>query len=307
VLRDGLLRDLRMLSDTQEQTSRVFGFKWQQRETFESEAMQRRTRAWLLDRYGRVDEDDFWDQHPADAVLLDAGCGAGYSALALFGAALQRVRYVGADVSEAVDVAAARFAERGAPGAFLQADVTALPLAAESVDVIFSEGVLHHTDSTRGALLYLATLLRPGGRFLFYVYRRKGPVREFTDDYVRDRLAQLDPEAAWSAILPLTKLGRALGELDVTVEVPEDVELLGISAGPIDIQRLFYWNVVKAYYDPELSLDEMAHINFDWFAPRNAHRQSAEQVRAWCNEAGLEIERERIEEAGITVVARKAA
>ena len=28
--------------------------------------------------------------------------------------------------------------------------------------------------------------LKPGGRILFYVYRKKGPIREFTDDYVRE-------------------------------------------------------------------------------------------------------------------------
>jgi hypothetical protein len=36
-------------------------------------------------------------------------------------------------------------------------------------------------------------LLKRGGRFLFYVYRRKGPVRAFTEDYVRAKLADLPP------------------------------------------------------------------------------------------------------------------
>ena len=40
--------------------------------------------------------------------------------------------------------------------------------------------------------------------------------------------------------------------------------------------------------------DEMNHINFDWFAPQNAFRQTLEEVRELCMEAGLEIERERI-------------
>jgi SAM-dependent methyltransferase len=305
VLKGGLLRELSVRSDAQNQTSDVFGFKWQQRDTFESPAMRERARVWLRERYGPVDEDAFWARHRHDALLLDAGCGAGFSGLALFSGVLDRVRYLGADVSEAVDVAAARFAEAGLPAAFLQADVVNLPLPPESVDVIFSEGVLHHTDSTRGALLALARLLRPGGHFLFYVYRRKGPVREFTDDLIRQALAEKDPEDAWAAIMPLTKLGRALGDLGVTVDVPEDVELLGIPAGPIDVQRLFYWHVVKAYHDPQLSLEELAHINFDWFAPRNAHRQSPDEVRAWCDEASLEIEHEDVQEAGITIVARK--
>jgi len=305
VLSGGILRDRGTLSASQHQTSDVFGYKWHQRDTFESEPMLERTRRWLAERYGDVVTDEFWSAHPSRPVLLDAGCGAAYSALALFGDALQRVRYLGVDVSNAVDVAAARVAEGGLSGGFLQASITDLPLEPESVDLVFSEGVLHHTDSTRDALLALARLVKPGGRFLFYVYRRKGPVREFTDDYVRERLAEMEPAQAWKAILPLTKLGRALGELDVHVDVPEDITLLGIPAGRIDVQRLFYWHVIKAYHDPELTLDELAHINFDWFAPRNAHRQSPEDVREWCTEAGLDIEREDVQDAGITVVARR--
>ena len=305
VLSGGVLRERGMLSAAQHQTSDVFGYKWQQRDTFESDAMRQRTRRWLTERYGDVASDEFWAAHPPEPVLLDAGCGAAYSALSLFDEALAKVRYLGVDVSEAVDVAAARVAEGGMSGGFLQADLTDLPLEPESIDVIFSEGVLHHTDSTRGALLALARLLKPGGRFLFYVYRRKGPIREFTDDYVRERLAAMEPAEAWEAILPLTKLGQALGELGVQVDVAEDVSLLGIPAGPIDVQRLFYWHVIKAYHDPELSLDELAHINFDWFAPRNAHRQSPDEVRAWCEEAGLDVEREDVQDAGITIVARR--
>jgi hypothetical protein len=34
----------------------------------------------------------------------------------------------------------------------------------------------------------------------------------------------------------------------------------------------------------------MNHVNFDWFRPLNCHRQTPEQVRSWCAEAGLDIE-----------------
>ena len=307
LLRDGILRAQGLLSATQAQTSEAFGFKWKQRETFESDTSLGRMRAWLLERYGDVAEAGWWAEYGESPLLLDAGCGAGMSGLALFEPLLARVRYLGADVSEAVDVAAQRFAERGLAGGFIQADITHLPLEPGSVDVIFAEGALHHTDSTEAALHALAPLLRPGGRFLFYVYRRKGPIREFTDDYIRERLQGMDPERAWAAMLPLTQLGRALGELEVEVEVPEDVELLGISAGRIDLQRLFYWHVFKAYFDPQLDLDELNHINYDWYAPRNAHRQTPEQVRTWCEQAELQIEREDVQEAGITVIAVKTS
>jgi len=307
VMRGGLLRAERYAhaQSAQGQTAETFGFKWGRRETFESQASRARMRKWLVERYGDVARATWWREYAEPPLVLDAGCGAALSALELLGPIVPRIRYVGVDISSAVDVAAARFAERGLPGAFLQADITEPPFASGSINVIFSEGVLHHTDSTGTALKRLADLLPPGGRFLFYVYRRKGPIREFTDDYVRERIGALDPENAWRAIMPITRLGKALGELDCELDVEEPIELLGIPAGRISVQRFFYWHVLKAFYRPDLTVEEMNHINYDWFAPANAHRQSPEEVRRWCEEAGLELERESIQPAGITIVARK--
>jgi arsenite methyltransferase len=305
-LRGGVIRAPGLASEAQAQTSEAFGYKWHQRDSFERPGAQEGTRRWLLERYGDVAEAGWWDEYGPEPLMLDAGCGAAQTTLLLFERILPRLRYLGVDISAAVDVAAERFASRGLEGAFIQSDLLRIPVPPGSVDVIYSEGVLHHTDSTRGALESLSELLRPGGRFLFYVYRRKGPVREFTDDYIRDRIADLEPEEAWKALEPLTELGIALGELGAKVTVPRDVEMLGIPAGTIDVQRLFYWHVAKAFYDPNLTFEETNHTNFDWYAPRNAHRQSPEEVREWCEACGLEIEHERVEEAGITVIARKS-
>lgn len=300
-----VLRADAVVSADQGQTAEAFGFKWHQIDSFDSEPALRRTREWLVERYGDAGEADWWEDYGDEPVLLDAGCGAAVSSIALFGNRLQQVRFVAADISTAVDVAVRRCTERHVSAAFLQDDLTTLPFRPGSIDVIFSEGVLHHTDSTRNALQRIAALLSPGGRFLFYVYRKKGPIREFTDDYIRDRLQDLSPEEAWRAVEPLTKLGVALGQLGVEVEVPEDIDLLEIPAGRYDVQRLFYWHVAKAFHHPDLSFDELNHINYDWYAPAIAHRQTPEDVRKWCAEADLEIERERVEEAGITVIARR--
>jgi arsenite methyltransferase len=137
------------------------------------------------------------------------------------------------------------------------------------------------------------------------VYRKKGPIREFTDDYLRAKLAGMPLDEAWNALRPLTELGKLLGDLDVEVDVPEAIPLLEIPAGRINLQRLFYWHVCKAFYSSDLSLEEMNHVNFDWYAPSNARRHTPEEVRQWCAVAGLETIREVVEEAGITVVARK--
>ena len=305
-LQGGVVRSSELLSDQQAATGEAFGYKWRRTDTFESDTSRQRACTWLVERYGDLRTGEWLSEFGARPLLVDAGCGAGLSGLELFGPVMDRVRYLAVDVSTAVDVAAKRFHAAGRFPALMQADISRLPLAPASVDVIFSEGVLHHTDSTEAALKSLAALLRPGGRFMFYVYRKKGPIREFTDDYIRERLQPLSQEERWLALEPLTKLGISLGRLDAYIDVEDPVEMLGIPKGRINVQRLFYWYVAKMFYSPDLSPDEMNHINFDWYAPVNAHRQTPEEVRHWCSQAGLQIEREVVEEAGITIIARRS-
>ncbi len=288
----------------QEQTRKAFSFKWSLQDTYESEAFQEASRQWLLERYCRGDagEADRW-LAGGRKIILDAGCGVGYSALLLFGERLKDHDYLGVDISDAVDIARERFAQKGCGGDFLQMDILDLPIDDGSVDMIFSEGVLHHTDSTEKSLKFLARKLKKGGRFLFYVYAKKSVIREFTDDYIREYLRPLSDEEAWKELEPLTRLGVELGKLQVQVEVPEDIPCLGIKKGTMDLQRFFYWNICKMYYRPEFRFEEMNHINFDWFRPLCCHRQTPEEIRAWCGDAGLDIEHMNIQEAGITVVA----
>ncbi len=171
--------------------------------------------------------------------------------------------------------------------------------------MIFSEGVLHHTDSTKKAIENLVKLLKYNGHIMFYVYAKKAPIREFSDDYIRDYLKDKTDEEAWNELIPLTMLGKSLGDLDIDIEVPEDIPYLGIKKGTINLQRLFYWNIFKAFYRSEYSLEEMNHINFDWYRPLNCHRQTPQEVENWCLELGLKIERLFVEDAGITVIATK--
>jgi SAM-dependent methyltransferase len=305
-MRGGILREQEpeCVSPAQQQTSDAFGFKWAKRDTFEGGPLNY-LREWLLEQYGNVATAPWLFDTSDVPILLDAGCGAAMSALALFEPVLDRIRYLGVDVSTAVEVAKTRFDERGRAASFLQADLNRLPLPEQSVDLIFSEGVLHHTDNTAAALAAVVRYLKIGGRILFYVYRKKGPIREFTDDFIRDKLGRMTPEQGWEAMIPLTKLGKILGELNIEIEIPESIELLDIPAGRIDLQRLFYWHVLKAYYRPEMSLEEMNHLNFDWYAPKNAHRHTVDEVRLWCERLSLAIEHEYVQQAGITIIARR--
>jgi hypothetical protein len=141
--------------------------------------------------------------------------------------------------------------------------------------------------------------------FLFYVYAKKAVIREFVDDHVRLELNKFSDDEAWEQLKPLTKLGIELGKIKEKIEVPEDIPYLGIKKGTYDLQRFFYWNIFKAYYREEYTLEEMNHLNFDWYRPLNCQRHTKEEILQYCEEAGLDIEHMNTQEAGFTIVARK--
>ncbi|MEI8202650.1 MAG: class I SAM-dependent methyltransferase [Bacteroidota bacterium] len=296
-------------SHNQTQTQDIFGFKWSKRDTYESDAVKKAGAAWLIERYfdnNREKMLSFLNDNGKRKLILDAGCGSGYSALLLFGDELKKHDYLGVDISDAVREGKERFQELGIEADFIKASLMDMHfIPDESIDIIFSEGVLHHTDSTERAIEYLSHKIKKGGFMMFYVYLKKSVIREFTDDYIREQLLSYGNEEAWEKLIPLTKLGKTLGELNIEIDVEEDIDLLGIKKGKLDLQRFFYWNICKAFYKPEYSIDEMNHLNFDWFRPLNCHRQTPEQVSEWCEKSGLQIVHKNIQEAGITVIAQK--
>jgi SAM-dependent methyltransferase len=301
-IRDGIPRFVEIEDEGQRRTADSFGYKWANRESFGSEGMRAELHGWLIERYGFNDAAEMRAFFSSRERTLDAGCGAGFATSAWMTRDWTNgsSAWVGLDISRAIDVAHELLGAN--PGThFVQGDVSAPPFKPESFDVIISEGVLHHTPSTERAFNALVPLLRPGGELMIYVYRRKAPIREFTDDYVRRRIAGLAPAEAWDAVRPLTRLAQALAELGVEVEVPEDVELLEIPAGRYDVQRLLYWHVAKLYWNPNLTFEENVHLNFDWYAPAYAHRHTEGEVRAWYERAGLAITHFDAQESGFTV------
>lgn len=308
-VRNGIPRFVRTADAGQRQTEESFGFKWKRRDSYDSEEFHRANRDWLVQRYGFADIASVRTFFANHRLILDAGCGSGFSSSLWMTPDWQRAtqaRWVGADISEAIDVARDRLGEY--PGtSFVQADLMDFPFAPATFDLIFCEGVMHHTPSTRSALGRLARLLSPGGHFLFYIYRKKAVLREFTDDFIRDAIAEMKPEEAWEALRSLTRLGQALAQLKVSVEVPEDVPLLGIKAGTLDVQRFIYWNIAKLYWRDSFSFEENHHVNFDWYHPRYAHRHTEDEVMQWCREERLDVEHLDVQESGITVRATRAA
>ena len=106
------------------------------------------------------------------AIVLDAGCGNG-TLTAGVGASGPEI--IGMDYSESVEKAEmekARFAGEAATKVhYVQGDVQHPPFAPETFDVVYSDGVLHHTPKTQVSFSALAPLVKRGGRYFVWLYR----------------------------------------------------------------------------------------------------------------------------------------
>lgn len=269
----------------QEQVKKTFSYKWNRTPEWGIEdATAEVMTGWMMPLLGWENEEEYASHIGQAKVILDAGCGNGRETIRL--ARLNpSALVIGLDISDAVD-AAFRNAQ-GIPNIrFVQGDLCSPPFVNNSFDFILSFGVLHHTPDTRKAFLALVPLISKTGEFAFYVYRKKAPLREYSDDFVRDAIRAMAPNEAWDEMERLTLFGKALSDLKAQIDVPA-IPTLGIEAGKHDLQRLLYYTVLKCYWRDGWSLEENTHINFDWFYPQFSWRHTSEEVRGWISEAGL--------------------
>lgn len=105
--------------------------------------------------------------------ILDAGCGNGQlsECLTLLGASV-----VGLDYS--TSVFRAEKARTFSSVYFVQGDLQSPPFGAGTFDLVIANGVLHHTPNTFKTFVEVARLVKPGGRFYVWLYRKpRGFVR----------------------------------------------------------------------------------------------------------------------------------
>jgi SAM-dependent methyltransferase len=106
----------------------------------------------------------------ASRDVLEAGCG-----IATDGVRFARAgaRYTGVDMSpQAIELARRRFDLEALDGRFVLNSVTELPFDAESFDLVYSHGVIHHVADTAGAVAEFRRVLRRGGTALVMLYHR---------------------------------------------------------------------------------------------------------------------------------------
>lgn len=305
VMRDGILRQRSLLVETQKGLADFYDTHWKLPDAYDSKQSDEfQTDIFRVMFPGF--EAKVARQIKAGAIVLDAGCGSGAAGRAYFAGHFDKLKYVGADMSSAIEQARTDFAKRKVEVALVQGEINKLPFKEGVFDFVFCPGVLHYTLDMKQAIGSLAAKLKRGGRFITWIYKRQKPVRQLTDDYIRSVVSKMGPEEAFEAMKPLTKLGIALGELKQQIEVPEDIPMLEIKAGKYDLQRFFYYHVMKLFHNPSLSFTRHVVNNWNAYYPGHVLFLPVDEIKAFFGSADMKLE-ECIEQGnGVSIVAVKS-
>jgi ubiquinone/menaquinone biosynthesis C-methylase UbiE len=108
-----------------------------------------------------------FDQHAGEKILeVGAGMGTDHAQFARHGGVMHDI-----DLSAGhLALAQRNFELRGLAGSFHHGDAEALPFDDGSFDLVYSNGVIHHTPNTVRVTHEIHRVLKPGGRCIVMVY-----------------------------------------------------------------------------------------------------------------------------------------
>ncbi len=259
-------------------------------------------RKWFLDRYGWKTESNFNKFLDSKTKILDAGTGIGNSAKFL--SSNLNADVFALDASDSIDFAYEKYGKL--PNVhFLQADLRQLPFQRTFFDYIYSDQVLHHTKNTGTSFKYLTKFLTNHGDISIYVYNKKAPVREYVDDYIRNRTVKMSVEECTDFSKQMAYLGKSLAKLKKKIKIPYDIPILGVKAGEYDVQRFVYWHFLKCFWDESDNFERSVGVNFDWYSPKYAFRHTPSEVKKWFKDAQIKITTFKEIESGISVTGKK--
>jgi SAM-dependent methyltransferase len=186
-----------------------------------------------------------------DRWVLDAGCGHGRYLRAFAGLGAHAV-----GVDARPGPTAVQAAEEEPRIAVVQGSVLRLPFRDASFDLVFCDGVIHHTADPAAAYRELARVVRPGGAVYVWVYPREGRLRE----------------AFFGAVRQVTT--RLPGAL---------VRGLSFALAPLTF-------VIRSYSGTRFgraTWAECAQVVHDWLAPPLQSHHDYAEVAGWAAAAGL--------------------
>lgn len=258
---------------------------------------------WILNRNGWNAKTDLIKYLENKKRILDGGCGNGRVTALLAQCADNESSIIG------IDLVAAEVASENL-SSFTNVEIFSADLLQNNekfgkFDFIYCQEVLHHTDNPKlGFNNLVKNNLSDDGEIAIYVYKKKAPIREFVDDFIREKIKDLSYADAKLACDQITELGRVLSEIKLNVNIPQ-VDILKIEKGEYDIQRFVYHYFMKCFWSENMSFDNNSIINYDWYHPQNCERYEIEEIRTWFTNSNLKITHEFVDHYGITMHGRK--
>ncbi|WP_339731879.1 methyltransferase domain-containing protein [uncultured Gimesia sp.] len=190
--------------------------------------------------------------------ILDAGCGGGrYCKVA----AEAGGNVFGADHTTAVEKAQT-LCSHLSNVQLVQADLKHLPFAPESFDFVFSIGVMHHDKDTRAVFDAVARMVKPGGRYSVWLYRKN----QWWQEGINSGLRKITTKMAPDKLEPWCRLGAWLGGVPVINKILNKV--VNFSNHPNRENRVC--------------------DTFDWFAPAYQYHHTTAELKSWFEQAGFE-------------------
>lgn len=189
--------------------------------------------------------------------VLDAGCGGGrYSKVCAEAGAT----VFAADHTRAVDKA--RQLCGGFPNVqFVQADLKQLPFEPASFDFVFSIGVMHHDADTRSVFDAVAKMVKSGGRYSVWLYRRN----QWWQETINSAIRSVTTRVPSGFLMPFCHLGAILGGIPF-------------------VNRTFN-KIINFSSHPEY--ENRVCDTFDWWAPKYQYHHTVEELSVWFHEAGF--------------------
>ena len=142
--------------------------------SFDEDKMEKTWSYTLDERYKRF----LYENRVSESALphlniLDAGCGNGTHTLNLASKGVGQI--VGIDYSESVYAAENKRTSKNL--FFVRGDVQSPPFRNEHFDLIFSNGVIHHTPNTYNTFRAILPIVKSGGSLYLWLYNRQGGIR----------------------------------------------------------------------------------------------------------------------------------
>jgi len=237
---------------------------------------------WFLNRFN-LDQDSF-QKLIKNKNVIEIGTGSG----AFLKNLKTAKKAIGIDISDTGINIASKIYENDKNIILIKEDLfkyDGRPL--KLYDVVIADQMLHHTKNTFKALEKSVNLVKPNGIIMFYVYKKKTSLREFTDSFTRFFTTKMPKK--WC--MNFAKLTCKLGEV--------------LSKKNLKLQRWIYWNIIKCFWNENFTYENNLRVNFDWYYPKIANRHTIKEVNSWIENLNLKTKSITIGRSGISIRARK--